>query len=119
MTGLVTLTEARARVRFDSEDSGGSPDDGDLQIMINSASRSVLRYIASGDQDFLDSNGDVIENSAGEPVGIPDDIKDAVLLWVAIKYRNRDEDGDIDQEFGFPPKQVVSILYSYRQPTLS
>jgi hypothetical protein len=117
MTALVTLDEARARLRFDSGDSNGAPDDGDLQIMINSASRSVLKYIASGDPDFLDSNGEVIENSNG-PVDVPDDVRDAVLLWVAIKYRNRDEDGSIDQDFGFPPKQVVSILYPYRLPTL-
>jgi hypothetical protein len=117
VTQFVSIEQAKARIRLDDFDSSGSADDLDLQLMIRGASAEILRYIRSGEPNFLDSSGEPETDTAGIDIA-PEDVQDATLLYTAIKWRNRDEDGSVEQEHGFMPKSVLSILYGYRLPTM-
>lgn len=119
MTRLVSLAETKMRLRLDDTDSNGRPDDSDIELFIAGASRAVLNYIASSDPSFLDSYGEPVEDSAGEAINIPDDIKNATLFLVGILMRDRDGQNVGNWEHGFLPAPVLCLLYPYRMPTLA
>ncbi len=113
---FVSVDQAKQRIRFDAY--AGSSEDLELELFIKGASREILAYISPSNPDFLDSSGEpALEDSNGISI-VPEDVQDATLLYVAIKYRNRDDDGDVEQEHGFMPRSVLSTLYQYRVPTL-
>lgn len=117
---LVTLEQAKEHLRIEPSDSSGGADDSDLTLKIKAASRAVIRYIGA-EQDFLDSAGDVVEDSNGPTV--PEDIQAATLLLLGSLHRNRDGEPSSNQaqtwEHGFLPRPVISLLYPYRLPTLA
>jgi hypothetical protein len=119
MTMLVSLAEAKLHLRIDDDDSGGSDDDPDLTLKIHAASGAVLNYIRASEPTFLDSSGDVIVDTSGDPVGIPYEVKAATLLLLGDLYKERDAVNAAEWEHGFLPRSVLSILYPFRRPTLA
>lgn len=114
MTMLVTLAQVKLHLRLDTDD-----EDELVELLTHAASEAVLGYIRNGPDLFLDSAGDVIEDSNGDPIGIPYDVKAATLLLVGFLYRNRDADPDKDFSHGYLPIAVMSLLYRYRDPSLA
>lgn len=112
---LVTLQQARDHLRSDT-----TADDNDLTLKIRGASRAVARYLkTAGMASFTDSAGDVMEDSAGEPIGVPEDVQDATLLLIGYLSRNRDGDEERAFQMGFLPAPVTALLYPLRDPTLA
>ena len=111
---LVSLEQARDHLRSDSVD-----DSLDLELKIQAASAAVLAYLKSGADAFLDTAGEVIVDSAGDPVGVPFQVKAAVLLMVGYLYRQRDEDEGEEFEQGYLPRPVTALLYPLRTPALA
>ncbi len=116
MVMLVSLEQASARVRRDTDD-----DDADLTLMIEGASEMVLNYLKSS-VDFLNSSGEVDLDSSGTPVGVPKAVMNATLILVAIMYKNREAESEASQQqwaMGYLPPAVTAILYPLRDPALS
>lgn len=116
---LVTLAQANLHLRRDSGD-----DDSDVLLKIEAASASVLEYLGAFADSFLDSAGEVLVDSAGDPLGIPSRVQSATLLTVGWLYRERDG----SQEFAVPtqwgygyglPQGATALLYSLRKPTVA
>src|SRR5207245_838994 len=108
---LVTLEQASAQLRRDTTD-----DDADLTLKIKAASRAVVTYLKT--PSFADSAGDVIEDSSGIAIDVPEDVQIATLLLVGYFYKQRDEDAGKEFEAGALPRPVTALLYPYRTPTI-
>lgn len=112
---LVTLQQASDHLRRDTTD-----DDTDLTLKIQAASLAVLNYI--DDHSFLDSAGNVEEDSAGNLLGIPEPIQCAVLLILGDLYADRDgakfRDGMSTPRLGdiIIPRAAHFLLDAYRTP---
>ena len=99
-TDLVTIAEARAHLRLDA-DSGGGADDDWLAIFIPAICESVSLWVKDDARLYVplvDSSGEVVRDSSGEPV--PDEplvvrpvVKAAVLIELSSAYRFRDGEG--------------------------
>lgn len=114
---LVTIEQASDHLRRDTED-----DNADLQLKITAASMAVLDYL--GEQaDFLDSAGDVPQDSSGNPTGVPEVVQQATLLLVGEMYENRsgDQSAEIDSKYGYGylPPSVIALLYRRRDPVFA
>lgn len=112
---LVSFAQAIAHRRLDPVDV----DQMDITLKIAAASRAVANHLESSVifQNVLDSAGETILNSAGDPIGIPEDIQMATLYLIGWLDRNRDEDPD--KAFGdFFPWPVMVLLRPYRLPAL-
>ncbi len=96
---LITLDEAKKQCYIDHNE-----DDDLLEIFIQSASSAVATYIKCDDL--------TVEN-------MPIQAKYAVLAYVGLMYKNRDEDPDKYYEHGNLPNFITSILYPLRIPTVS
>lgn len=107
---LVTLAEAKGHLRI--VDSDG---DADLTLKIRAASGAVLNYLKSGADVFLDSSGQTIPDSSGDPV-VPDVVKLATLYLIGTYDRDRDGGDAPAVEPGYPPAPVVALLYPLRDP---
>jgi hypothetical protein len=118
MVMLVSLAQASQHLRRDTD-----ADDADLTLKIQAASRAVLNYISPMIPGFIDSNGDFEEDSAGEVLGVPDDIKAATLLLIGEFYMNREpkaaDSVPAEYGYGYMSRAVVALLYHYRKPTLA
>lgn len=120
MTMLVTLTEAKSHLRVDTSD-----EDTHITLLVHAASGAVLNYIESSNPDYLDSAGDVIEDSNGLPIGIPFEVQAATLLLIGYLYKDRDNNGLYKMngggnfEHGYLPRPVIALLYHYRYPAMS
>lgn len=114
---LVTLQQASDHLRRDTSD-----DDNDLTLKIHAASAAVLNYLDEGAESFLDSAGDVLVDSNGDPTGVPFEVQAATLLLIGEFYKNRGgmQEGEIDQKwgYGYLPRSVVALLYPLRDPAL-
>ena len=121
MVMLVSLAQASEHLRRDTSD-----DDADLTLKIMAASQAVLNYIDP--QDFFDSYGDVTVDSAGDPVGVPEAIQQAVLYMVGVFYKDRDATEYTEPRAGADlartginilPRAVHFLLDPYRTPTIA
>lgn len=122
MVMLVTLDQASDHIRRDTTD-----DDNDLTIKIEAASEAVLNYI--DDHTFLDSTGFPETDSAGQILGVPKPIQQAVLLIVGMLYSDRDGaafsensgSNSSNARLGqvILPKTCHFLLDPYRLPTLA
>lgn len=96
MTELVTVQEASAHLRLDTNPS--SPDGLWLTIFIPAISEAVLNWLKDEWRAYVpeeDSNG-VIEDSNGDPIPstVPHwSVKAAVLIELANVYRYREGEG--------------------------
>ncbi len=108
---LVSLDEARAQIRADTTDG-----DADLTLKIKAASNAVVTFLK--DPSFVDSSGEIPEDSGGIAIGVPEDIKIATLMLVTYFDKQRGEDPDHEYELGWLPRPVTALLYPYRVPTI-
>jgi hypothetical protein len=132
---LVTVAECRAHSRFFADSSGG-PDDEWLTIWIPVVSQAVALWLKEDwrlYQLMLDSNGDIVTDSNGDPVNAIDSNGDLTVHPVVmgavlheLEYRNRNRGGegsaDMPSESGWGyilGKGATSILQALRQPTVS
>lgn len=114
MNDLVTLAQAVAHLRCES-------DDPSVPLLLSAASEAVLQYI--GDPTFVDTAGFVPVDSAGDPVGVPAQVKAATLLLLGDLYEHRKPEptDPVPAEFGYGylPRAVVALLYPFRLPSLA
>ncbi|AWC92324.1 head-tail connector protein [Morganella morganii] len=107
MTEIVTLAEVRAHLRIDHDF-----DDADLQLKTNAATAAVLDHIRAWAERH-DSDAEKMKAS-------PDiwRVKDAILLLVGI--RDRDRDGaDINlYPQGMLPYPVTALLGTLHKPVI-
>lgn len=115
MNELVTLQQASDHLRRDTED-----DNDDLLLKIAAASQLVLDYLGDA-ADFTDSDGMVLTDTNGDPLGVPERVQEATLAMVSYLYRNRDaEQPDrVQAGYGYLPQGVVALLYSMRNPVIA
>ena len=110
---LVTLQQARDHLRSDTD-----ADDNDLLLKIEAASELIADYLKpAGMASFTDSAGYVLEDSNGDPLGVPRRVKAAALLMVGYLYKDRDANTDNAFSMGFLPAPVTALIYSRRVPT--
>jgi hypothetical protein len=95
-TDLVTIEEARARLRID-----GDSMDADLALAIAGASAAVMTYLKRDPYP------------EGE---VPPNVKNATLILTGMFIR--DPDGAEAQEWqqGYLPNSVTALLYGLRDP---
>lgn len=113
---LVTIEQASAHLRRDTD-----ADDNDLVLKIEAASGAVLNYLKDGADEFLDTAGQVPLDSNGDPVGVPYEVRAAVLILLGVFYSYREgEAGIINPQFshGYLPPTVTALLYPLRDPAL-
>lgn len=108
MIAFVTLDEAKAHLRIDTDEG-----DDDLQQKIYSASAAILDYIQSSRDVVVDDDGAVIEGT-----NELDRVKMATLLLVGIWDRVRNGEEETTYQHGYLPFTVTSLIYSLRQPTI-
>jgi len=126
MIVLVTPEEAIAHLKITDADV----DMLDLQLKINAASKSVLKYLAGAnfyelevDIDnvpIVDTNGDPIyaETTDGDRI-VMYEVQAAVLILLGYLNRDRDADEEKAFEMGFLPKPVTALLYPLRTPVIA
>lgn len=114
---LVSLEQAKAHLRMDHDF-----DDSDITLKIEGASAAVLDYLKDYADSFLDSNGEVIEDSNGNP-DVPYQVKAATLLMLGDLYANREpiptDPVDAQYGYGYLPRAVIALLYPLREPTIA
>lgn len=109
---LVTLAQAKGHLRVDFND-----EDNDIELKIKAASAAVLNYLKSGADSFLDSSGDVIEDSNG-PI-VPAEVQAATLQLVGYFWKYRDGTPAGAFQMGYLPPDVTALLYPLRDPALA
>lgn len=115
MTMLVTLAEGKARLRVDQ-----NSEDADITDMIEGASRLVLLYLKTeGIADFVDSSGNLVEDSNGIVENVPAEVKTATLMMLGYIFKDRDNDENHEYEMGYLPRPVTAFLYMRRDPALA
>lgn len=113
MVMLVSLAQAKDHLEWDNSDR-----DDFLTLKIHSASALVLNYMKNGADAFTDSAGEPIEDSNGNPLGIPYEVQAATLLMVGHLVKNRDGDPDKAYSHGMLPNDVTALIYVHRIPSL-
>jgi hypothetical protein len=135
MLELVTKVDARAQLRLDS--SGGiGPDDAWLALSIPAVSGAVAGWLKDSWRLYepeIDSAGEVVPDSDGNPVPAEDSNGDpivhptvrlAVLVELDRQYRFRDGsgDGDVTPDAGHGytlGRGATALLTPFRRPTVS
>lgn len=104
MLELVTIADARHQLRLDADSEGG-PDDGWLDIFIPAISAAVASWLKDPARLYLpevDSEGDVVRDSNGDPIPAIDSegdfivhpiVRAAVLVEIASQFRFREGEG--------------------------
>jgi hypothetical protein len=113
---LTTFQFASDQIRRDTTD-----DDALLMLHLKAASRAIVNYLQGpGIDGFTDSAGDIIEDSNGDPLYVPEDVQLACVVLTAMYYRHRDEnqDGIFERNFSMPAP-VAALLTPYRVPSLA
>lgn len=135
MNDLITKQDAYAHLRLDV-DSGGSLDDPWLDIWIPAVSGAVRRWLKDDWRMYepeLDSAGEVVLNSDGDPVPALDSsgnpmplaiVKAACLIELERQYRFRGGDGaaDVPADAGWGyvlGKGATMLLASLRRATVA
>lgn len=123
---LVTLAEAKRHLRVDFDD-----EDADITLRVHAASGAVLNYLKHRARAYspeLDSTGEPVYDSSGDPVPELDtagdpvvafEVKAAVLLMLGYLYRDRDENVGNAYQMGYLPAPVTALLYALRDPALA
>lgn len=131
MVSLVTSEQARLQLRIDA----GTPNDSWLALFIPIVSSAVARWLKDAWRLYvpeLDSAGDVVLDSAGNPVAALDsslepivrpEVQGAVLIELASQFRYREGEGDnvvpADAGHGYVlSKGATALLAPLRRPTV-
>lgn len=135
MIELVTIQQAREQLRIDDYDEDGGPDDPWLNIFIPAISEAVAEWVKNTARLYVpevDSNGDIVTDSNGDPVPALDSngqktvrrvVQAAVLIELERQYRSRggEDDTGVDASAGYGymlGKGSVALLQSLRKSTL-
>jgi hypothetical protein len=112
---IVTLEEAKVHLHIDADFTDS---DTDITEKIHQASAAVIAYL-KGVPDWLDSSGEVVEDSPG--VFIPWQIRAATFQLLTALFENRGDDGGEASKFsqGYLPPAVTALLYPLRDPALA
>jgi hypothetical protein len=113
MVMLVTLAEAKVRLRYNHDE-----EDGDLTSLIGAASGAVLNYLKVAETYYDDSSGEIPLLLSGG-TDVPGPVKTATLYLVGVLARDRDGINAADWERGYLPNPVVSLLYPLRDPAMT
>ena len=133
---FVSKAEARAQLRIDDFDSAGGTDDLWLDIWIPAISDAVATWLKQSWRLYvplLDSSGDTVLDSAGDPEPQIDgdgnpvlrpQVKAAVLLELASQYRFREGEGEntvpAHEGHGYAlTKAATAILTPLRKSTVA
>lgn len=131
-TDLVTIDQARTHLRLDTDSAGGA-DDAWLAIFIPAICEAVSLWVKDDARLYVpmvDSAGEVVYDSAGEPVPdeplvVRDVVKAAVLIELSSAYRFREGEG-LDNEvtpdagYGYVlNKKSTALLAALRKPTVA
>ncbi len=136
MIDLMTKEDAYHHLRLDTEDEGTnitSPDDPWLDIFIPAISEAVASWLKDEWRLYmpeLDSNGDVVVDSSGDPVPeqpltVRPKVKAAALIELAAQYRYREGEGidnQVDQAAGHGyvlNKTSTALLAGIRKSTVA
>lgn len=132
MVMLVTLEQAKDHLRVDTDDG-----DADLALKINAASNAILNYLGRTGvayQYLLDTAGDLLYDTAGDPVYLLDsagnktvlqEVQAAVMIMLGVIYIDRDGqnfvDGGNTQSLGelTLPRTVKWLLDPLRRPRVA
>ena len=113
---IVTVEEAKVHLHIDGTDS-----DADIEEKIHQASAAVVAYL-KGTPDWLDSSGEVIEDSSGVVPGtVPWQVRAATFQLLTALFENRGDDGGEASKFsqGYLPPAVTALLYPLRDPAIA
>jgi hypothetical protein len=135
MLELVTKADARAQLRLDDVGSAGGPDDFWLDIWIPAVSEAVRSWLKDDARLYVplrDSAGDIVRDSAGDPIPKEDSngpvvsqsVRAAVLIELASQFRFREGEGDnvvpADAGHGYIlSKAATAILSGIRKSTVA
>lgn len=138
MLELVSKSDARHQLRLDyTTDSNGEhgPDDPWLEMAIPGVSAAVALWLKDEWRLYvaaLDSSGDVVLDSAGDPIPAEDSagpivhpsVRLATLLELASQYRFREGEGDnavpSHEGHGYVlSKGATALLAARRRPTVA
>jgi hypothetical protein len=136
MLELVTVADARAQLRLDEVDSGGGADDAWLAISIPAVSDAVARWLKDSWRLYVletDADGNIIEDSSGQPTPIEDSagaltvkpvVRLAVLVELASQFRFREGEGSnsvpTDAGYGHTLSAgATSLLSALRRSTVA
>jgi hypothetical protein len=135
MLELVTKAEARAQLRLDDVGSAGGPDDVWLDVFIPSVSEAVRSWLKVDERLYLpqrDSAGDIMRDSAGDPIPQEDSngpivnpsVRAAVLIELASQFRFREGEGEnvvpADAGHGYVlSKGATALLAGLRKSTVA
>lgn len=141
MPDFITMQDAYEHLRLDY-DSEGSADDAWLMTFIPAVSEAVALWLKDAWRPYeleLDSDGQVILDSDGEPVVLLDSaglpvvrwsVKAACLIQLGSEYRFREGEGVNDMSMGGRSidgrghgyilcRGATSLLAGIRKPTVS
>lgn len=124
---LLTLDQGKRHLNIDIYDMAESsssvsddPESGihDVEILekIEEASEVILKHLK--DAEFLDSDGFVPVDSAGNPE-IPGNVRAAAKLMLGYLWEHRDEDAEKAYQDANLPQGVRALLAADRVPTLA
>lgn len=135
MLDLVSVAEARAHLRLDDVNSGGGPDDAWLAIFIPAISEAVRSWLKVDARLYVplrDSAGDIVRDSAGDPIPQEDSngpvvnpsVRAAVLIELASQFRFREGEGEntvpSDAGHGYVlSKGATALLAGLRKSTVA
>lgn len=125
MVDLITATEARTHLRI-----GDSADDAWLTLWIPIISQAIASWLKDEWRVFvpeIDSSGDVVVDSSGDPIPtatVNPAVKGAALVEIASQYRFREGDGDnavpADAGYGYTLcRTSTALLAPLRRPTIA
>lgn len=137
MSNLITREQAYEHLRLDY-DSGGSADDGWLDVFIPAVSEAVRRWLKEDWRLYeweADSDGNIVRDPDGNPVPLLDSdgepvvkpvVRAACLLELASQYRFREGEGKDNAVpshegygHGLTSKAAVALLTTIRRPTVA
>ena len=136
MNDLVTIADARAQLRLDDFDSSGGADDAWLEIWIPAVSQAIATWLKDDWRLWVpeyDSAGDVVVDSAGDPIPALDSngdptpkpvVRAAVLIELASQFRFREGEGEnvvpSDAGHGYIlSKGATALLAGLRKSTVA
>lgn len=113
MNPLVSLDVAKVDWLVDHD-----ADDERIERILKSASEICLRYLNLPLDTYDDSDGEVIEDSDGQP-DVEFSLRAAILLLGGMMYRDPTGKDPAGWSQGYLPTPVVSLLYPMRDPALA
>ena len=104
---LVDLDTCKAALNIDIE----AHDENLENLLIPAASGAVLNYLKL-DHEFYD-------DTSGNVVGVPDEVRNATVMLVGIMLRDPDGKDTSIWPDGYLPMPVKNLLYMLRDPSLA